>query len=279
MSATLFDKVDRLRFDLQRINRDYRALSKNVGIGERDDVALRRKLALARERFNNTCNKIEIVMKQDRDSCLSAASTIGGDTVSAAASSVEKTNEMWHELRHNIGKEKTEFEKLDREVRAREKACPVMMSAGSGGFVAPHSGDGDEAVQISSGAGDDEGSVTAMKRRMQQQGFRQIDVSELNTEENIQREKLAAVVQIEQDVNEVKSMFQEFDEHLNRQQIGINNIEKNVDNSVIKVEKGVQELKEANKLQKSGICHKWCIIAVLLLGAGGAVAAMFVLSS
>ena len=242
--ASVFDKIDRFRFDLQRINRDYANQAKYIG-SERDDGALRRKLAMARERFNTTCHKIDTAMKQQD------------------ATGADKGSDMWRNIMVQIQEQKAEFEQMDREVQQKERQNPL---AGMGGRAA-----GDITAADDDSRFDGSATVSGGGIQSQIQGLKQIDMTELNLEENIQREKLEAVVQIEQDVNEIKSMYSEFNDHLEIQQPKLDVIETNVEKSTTRVEGGVVHLQQAQQSQKSSRKKTCCLLFLLLIGVALAI--------
>ena len=150
----------------------------------------------------------------------------------------------WDQLKGQYKETKKAFDAADATARRKEKENP-MLADGSSTAAAPSGGGG--------AAG--EFRVSELKR---------VDMSELATEEAIQAEKLQGVREIEQDMRELKTTYQEFNELVNTQQGGIDTMQKNVQQATVHVEKGVVELKEASNQQKQSR-SKLCIVLLLLV--------------
>ena len=110
-----------------------------------------------------------------------------------------------------------------------------------------------------------DGAYGASELRQQQVTAAQMGLTELNVEEVIQQEKLSAAVEIEQNMNDVKQTYQEFDALLKQQGQKLDQVEQNVDKSNERVTQGVGELQRANSLQKSSRKKMFCVIALLLI--------------
>ncbi len=132
-------------------------------------------------------------------------------------------------MRQSVRDQKAEWDRLDRDVKARELSRPIQVACEAG------------AASTAGGTGPDHTEV-------KMQHFRQIDDAELNTEDAIQTEKLKGILEVERKMNELRAMNREFGAHVEDQQVGLNTAETNIDKAQDHVEKGVKELKSANKL-------------------------------
>ena len=263
--ASNFDRVDRLRIELQRINKEFkthstcisaaavenekkRLNSRRQSIIRKDTVALRQKLATLRDCFQKTSAKIDELVHEEESR----------GTLNLSAS---KNKASWVTTIQQIESEKCDFEKLDRDVRLKEKANPL-----TGARPTHHDYNDNDGYNMNN-----------QPENQQQQdqihipGFKNIDMNEMEVEENIQREKLEAVVQIEQDVNEIKSMYSEFNDHLEIQQPKLDVIETNVEKSTTRVEGGVVHLQQAQQSQKSSRKKTCCLLFLLLIGVALAI--------
>ncbi len=94
--------------------------------------------------------------------------------------------------------------------------------------------------------------------------LKQVDLSELSTEEALQNEKLAAAREIEEGVRDIKECYDEFSQLVNHQQVGLDKASKNIETSVVNVQKGTTELKSASEHQKASR-KKMCILVAILV--------------
>lgn len=110
-------------------------------------------------------------------------------------------------------------------------------------------------------------------QRIRLQDIRPIDLSEFETEEAIQREKLQSAREIESDVMDLKTTYQDFHTLVHQQQEGITVMASNVDESHNLVERGHDQILQASRHQKSfrkigcgvGVVVVIVIIVVILL--------------
>ncbi len=96
-----------------------------------------------------------------------------------------------------------------------------------------------------------------------------VNTAPLDTEEALQRERLQGIVDIEGQMGELKSMYQDFNVMVHDQQAGLDTVEGNVDKSTKHVERGVVELKGASAVQKSS--RKWMCILLVILAIGAVI--------
>jgi hypothetical protein len=148
----------------------------------------------------------------------------------------------WQQIKQAIRDVRSEFEAIDRDVRSKENAHRVV---------------GAES-DASAGAKPAGGHTT-----IKMQDFKQIDDAELLTEEALQNEKLKGILDVERDMNELHSMYHELHGHVHSQQTGLDTAETNIDSAQSHVEKGVVELKQANKLQKSSRKKMFILLAII----------------
>ena len=109
------------------------------------------------------------------------------------------------------------------------------------------------------------------------QDIKQVDMSEMATEEALQREKLHGALEIESEMRDLKSTYQEFQDLVVHQQTGLDTTSKNITESKQHVEKGVVELKQASQYQQSSR-KKMCIIVVILVVVLGAIIGILFIS-
>ncbi|KEG10480.1 syntaxin 7 [Trypanosoma grayi] len=94
--------------------------------------------------------------------------------------------------------------------------------------------------------------------------IKKIDMSEFHTEEALQREKLLGVREIESNMMDLKTSYQEFHDLVHHQQAGLDQITGNVSESKVHVENGTTELQQASRRQRCGR-KMLCAIAIILL--------------
>ncbi|KEG15577.1 hypothetical protein DQ04_00031110 [Trypanosoma grayi] len=106
--------------------------------------------------------------------------------------------------------------------------------------------------------------------QQQQKIFRQIDVSEILTEEQIQCEKRREAAAIEAGVAEIKEATDEFAALLEHQQVGLDGLATNVNAAAQSVGAGREQLETASRRQS---CCRGTLCLMLLI-LGGVVAAV-----
>lgn len=99
----------------------------------------------------------------------------------------------------------------------------------------------------------------------QSQQLRRVDVSELATEEAIQREKNEAAREIEAEAAELNGAYKEFAALIGEQQSGLDAMNKNVASATVKIEKGSAELATASTHQKSARKRMCCLVVLLAI--------------
>jgi hypothetical protein len=107
--------------------------------------------------------------------------------------------------------------------------------------------------------------------------IQEVDVSELATQEALQREKYLAAREIEEGARDIKECFDEFSTLVSHQQQGLDNATKNVDSAVVNVQAGTTQLKQAQEHQKSSRKRLCCIIGILVLVIAAIVVVVIVL--
>ncbi|EPY30384.1 syntaxin 7 [Strigomonas culicis] len=100
--------------------------------------------------------------------------------------------------------------------------------------------------------------------QIREQDIRPIDLSEFHTEEVIQREKLKNAREIENDVTDLKSTYQEFNSLVNQQQTGIDFISTNIAESQGLIERGHIQIQSSSRSQKS-FRKVGCIVGVIIV--------------
>ena len=75
--------------------------------------------------------------------------------------------------------------------------------------------------------------------------YKQVDCSDLNVEEDIQREKLKGATEIAEGLRDVQDTFDEFGRVVKHQQAGLDAIRDNIQRSVTAVQKGTAHLRKA----------------------------------
>lgn len=96
------------------------------------------------------------------------------------------------------------------------------------------------------------------------QAIKQVDNSELYTKEALEREKLQGALEIEAEMRDLHSTYKEFNDLVNHQQQGIDTMASNVQDARVHVEKGIVELQDASKYQKSSR-KKLCIALIIIV--------------
>jgi chromosome segregation ATPase len=233
-ATRLLDQLDRQRQDLTRLNRDFVRQSGNIGTDGKDTPALRNNLKKLRARAAEIDGKIATLTKE-------------------GASGVPDAS-VWEQLQKQVHEERAKFELADRDAKAKEKAHPMSTA------------DADEAARGANG--DAPAAARAGGAQVRMQDFKQVDMSELHTEDQLQADKLKGILEVESDLNELHSMYRELNTQVVDQQEGLDKTEHHIDQSVKKVEKGVGELKKANKMQKSARWKMCVLIGVILLIIG-----------
>jgi len=221
------DKLEQLRSQLQRQIKEYATQGKIIGT-DKDNDAQRKKLQRLRDRIGEIDSKATALLGKAPSGGIEAAD--------------------WDSLKQSIRELRQQYESVDREVRGKENAHRLPTSAG-----APEVGSSTGAASRPTGG----------HTSVQMQHFRQVDDAELLTEEALQTEKLGGILEVERDMNELKSMYHEMHSHVVTQQEGLNIAETNIDKAQTHVEKGVGELKSANKLQKSSRKKMFILLAII----------------
>ena len=107
------------------------------------------------------------------------------------------------------------------------------------------------------------GGARGGQQQQQATIYKQVDCSDLNVEEDIQREKLKGATEIAEGLRDVQETFDEFGRLIQHQQTGLDNMEQNVDNSVKHTQKGTENLRGANKEQKKSRKCMFILIGIL----------------
>ena len=151
-------------------------------------------------------------------------------------------DKTFEQLKGKYQKLRRDFETLNNKAKKLEKG-PASGAPGGG-----------EGVRSSSGAG----------KEVRIQDIKQVDMSELATEEALQREKLHGALEIESEMRDLHSTYKEFQDLVVHQQTGLDTVSGNISESRKHVEKGVVELKQASVHQKASR-KKLCIAVVILV--------------
>lgn len=96
-------------------------------------------------------------------------------------------------------------------------------------------------------------------------GLKQVDLSEMKTEEAIQNEKRRQAEEIREGVRDIHECYSEFSTLVQHQQEGIDTASKNVEVSVTNVQKATEELHQAGEYQKTSRKLICCIVVILLV--------------
>jgi hypothetical protein len=104
------------------------------------------------------------------------------------------------------------------------------------------------AAPVAGGAACPDG-VRPLPQQAQVSGYRRVDLSELATEEALQREKLAGVLEVEADLNELRGMTRDLNGMLVEQRGGLRAAAGNIDRALALTQRGTQELRKARQLQ------------------------------
>jgi hypothetical protein len=237
MSA--LDRLEQQRSQLQRHIKDYSTMGKVIGT-DRDNDAHRKKITRHRQRVEETFQKAQAL--------LSDAPTGGPDAAD------------WEAMKQSIRGLRGEYETIDRDTRGRENAHRLAGAAGPSDQAGTSSNAGTNGGAGAGGSRPQGGHTT-----VKMQDFKQIDDAELHTEEALQREKLAGILDVERDMNQLNSMYHELHGHIEGQQVGLTTAETNIDRAQTHVEKGITELKSANKLQKSSRKKMFILLGIIAL--------------
>ncbi|EAN97614.1 hypothetical protein, conserved [Trypanosoma cruzi] len=157
-------------------------------------------------------------------------------------------------LRGQYNAVRADFDRVNREAIRREKQTwrPLFQNDAVEG-----DGRGDASV---SPAAQNSGRV---------QEIRAIDMSGLCTEEALQREKLLGVREIESNMMDLRSMYQEFHDLVHHQQSNLDSMTGNVSVAKSSVEGGARELSQASRRQKCGrklLCTVAIILFIVIIG-------------
>lgn len=80
--------------------------------------------------------------------------------------------------------------------------------------------------------------------------FKQVDLSGLRTEEHLQAEKLRSAREVETDMQDLKTTYQEFSSLVDKQQEGLDYVTNNVSETNNLIDKGHGQLQSASRSQK-----------------------------
>jgi syntaxin 7 len=151
----------------------------------------------------------------------------------------------FEQLRAKYQKLRKDFELTNNKAKKLEKTGP----ASAGGAM---------------NEGGARSSASTSGREVKIQDIKQVDMSELATEEALQREKLHGALEIEGEMRDLHSTYKEFQDLVVHQQTGLDTVSNNITESRKHVEKGVVELKQASVHQKSSR-KKMCVVIVILV--------------
>lgn len=151
---------------------------------------------------------------------------------------------------------KKEFDTANMNAKKKERAV-------AGGDNDASTAGGGSSRQLGAAAPSGGGS-RGDQQQVRVQEIKQIDTSELATKEALENDKLRGAIEIENEMRELKSTYQEFHDLVDHQQQGIDRASNNISEARVHVEKGVVELQEANRHQKASR-KKMCIIIVVLV--------------
>lgn len=96
-----------------------------------------------------------------------------------------------------------------------------------------------------------EGDLDVLESQVTFREVRPVDLSEFHTEEAIQREKLQSAREIESDVMDLKTTYQEFHSLVHQQQEGLDRVTNNVTESRSLIEHGHEQIQGASRRQRS----------------------------
>lgn len=151
---------------------------------------------------------------------------------------------------------RAEYDAADVDALRRERQTFRQFD---GPATAEDTGDGDGGALA---------TVPLLQQHRQQpqvraQDIRPVDLSEFRTEEAIQREKLQCAREIESDVMDLRTTYQEFHSLVSQQQEGLDVVTANVTHSNNYVEQGHGQLVYASRHQKR--CRKiGCVLGIVL---------------
>jgi hypothetical protein len=97
-------------------------------------------------------------------------------------------------------------------------------------------------------------------QQQQQQYVAPPNLTEIHTEERIQRDKHDAIVEIAEDAAQIHECYKTLDAAVREQQHGLDQTEKNIDKAFNKVGKGADELVEARRQQTKARKKMCCIV-------------------
>ncbi|CUG02121.1 QA-SNARE, putative [Bodo saltans] len=153
---------------------------------------------------------------------------------------------------------KRDYDTANMNAKKKERAVAPGGDANDAG--------GNSNRQFNSGGGGNAGGNGSRgdQQQVRVQEIKQIDTSELATKEALENDKLRGAIEIENEMRDLKSTYQEFHDLVDHQQQGIDRASNNISEARVHVEKGVVELQEANRHQKASR-KKMCIIIVVLV--------------
>eukprot|EP00759_Apiculatamorpha_spiralis_P037151 PhF_6_TR3713/c0_g1_i1/m.5307/K08488/STX7; syntaxin 7 len=203
----------------------------------KDSQAVRKKLERKRDDIKKIISTLDTAIKGVKS---------GGSTTPQFDKMVQQYNTMTKA-----------YEQSDRQAKQKEREHVI---AATNDASSPSHEEGSSGFNNGGGGGGGGGYQV----QFTESKLKPYDLGELHTETAIQSEKAHEIMKLEQDLGELHSAYQEFNVLVKEQQTGLNQMEKNTDQSVVKVQSGVEELKQAGKYQKSAR-KKMCILLVILL--------------
>jgi t-SNARE complex subunit (syntaxin) len=154
---------------------------------------------------------------------------------------------------------KQEYDSANMNAKKKERAVVATTGGDTSDAAA-----GSSNKQFHSGGAHTSSGTRGDQQQVRVQEIKQIDTSELATKEALENDKLRGAIEIENEMRDLKSTYQEFHDLVDHQQQGIDRASSNISEARVHVEKGVVELQEANRHQKASR-KKMCIIIVVLV--------------
>jgi len=155
------------------------------------------------------------------------------------------SGEVIQRLRADFDAEMAKFQELSQKTEDKERAIMTAMGA--------------DATVAEEGLSDDQ-----KRSRHQQQQDQQIDAQFLVYNEAEISRRHEHVLAIERDAHEIFEMYKDLKTLVNEQQVGIDVIENNIQDSKAKVDQAHQELTTAEEYQKKARTRKCCILFIAL---------------
>lgn len=171
------------------------------------------------------------------------------------------SDETVDSLMQSYQQHRKDYDTANMNAKKKERAVVGADAGTTSGSPAGTSRQGGASGSAPSGGG------PRGDQQVRVQEIKQIDTSELATKEALENDKLRGAVEIENEMRDLKSTYQEFHDLVDHQQQGIDRASNNISEARVHVEKGVVELQEANRHQKASR-KKMCIIIVVLIVVG-----------